>query len=253
MPTRNTPWPDGTPCWVDYGASDVEVAKDFYGRLFGWEFTGADPEYGGYLIATKNGEPAAGLSPLMSEGDSPAWTTYFATGDARATADRIREAGGTVVMEPMDIEPMGTMVIALDPQGNPLGLWQSGQVTGVRVYNEPGALVWNEVAVEDPASAREFYSTVFGFVFDEVPDADGYATFATGGDPLGDLRGLRPGSPKGWTVCFAVESLDDSVARVEAAGGEVTMAPQDTSFGRIAVLKDPWGAPFALMETRTTS
>src|SRR3954463_2898435 len=110
MPTRNTPWPNGTPCWIDYGASDVNAAKDFYGRVFGWQFTGGDPEYGGYLIATRNGESAAGLSPLMNPTDSPAWTTYFAADDARATADRIREAGGMVVVEPMDVQPMGTLV-----------------------------------------------------------------------------------------------------------------------------------------------
>ena len=251
MPTRNSPWPNGTPCWVDYGASDVEAAKEFYGRLFGWEFTGGEPQFGGYIVATRNGESAAGLSPLMDPGDSPGWTTYFAADDARAAADRVREAGGTVVVEPMEVGPLGTMVIALDPQGNAFALWQAGQHPGVRVYNEPGALVWNEAAVEDPASAREFYSTVFGFTFDEGSGAEGYTTFATGGNPLGDLGGLRPGSPKGWTVSFAVESVDDTVAQVEPAGGKVTMAPKDTEYGRFAVVEDPWGAPFAVMQTPT--
>lgn len=248
MSTRKTPWPNGTPCWIDYGASDVGAAKDFYGGLFGWEFSGGDPEYGGYLLATKNGEHAAGLSPLMNPADSPGWTTYFAADDARATADRIREAGGAVVVDPMPVEPMGTMVIACDPQGNAFGLWQAGQNTGVRVYNEPGALVWNEAAVDDPASAREFYSEVFGYTYDEVPGAEGYTTFATGDKPLGDLGGLQPGSPKGWTVCFGVESVDDTVARIEAAGGKVTTAAKDTEYGRIAVVEDPWGAPFAVMQ-----
>src|SRR3712207_8163043 len=103
MPTRNTPWPAGTPCWIDYGASEIDAAKDFYGRLFGWEFEGGDPDYGGFLNAPRNGEPAAGLGPLMNPADSPGWTTYFATDDAAATAARIREAGGTVVVEPMEV------------------------------------------------------------------------------------------------------------------------------------------------------
>lgn len=247
MPTRDTPWSNGTPCWIDYGASDVEAAKDFYGRLFGWEFTGGDPQFGGYMVATRNGQPAAGLSPLMGA-DAPGWTTYFADDDVRATADRIRDAGGTVVVEPMDVGPLGSMVIACDPRGNGFGVWQAGQHTGARVYNEPGALVWNEAATDDPASAREFYSTVFGFSFDEVPGAEDYTTFATGEKPLGGLGRLEPGSPKGWTVCFAVESVDDTVAQVEAAGGTVTSAPKDTEYGRFAVLEDPWGAPFSVME-----
>ena len=248
MPTRNTPWPAGTPCWIDYGASEIDAAKDFYGRLFGWEFTGGDPDYGGYLNATRNGEQAAGLGPLMNPGDSPGWTTYFATDDAAATAARIREAGGTVVVEPMEVGPMGTMVIALDPQGNPFGLWQSGMHTGARVYNEPGALAWNEAAVDDTEAARAFYAAVFGFRFDEIPGAGGYTTFTTGDHPLGGLGGHQPGYPKGWTTCFSVPSADDAVAKVEGAGGKVIMAPMDTEFGRFAVVEDPWQAPFSVMQ-----
>jgi len=248
VPTRNTPWPNGTPCWVDYGASDIDAAKSFYGGLLGWEYEGGDPEYGGYLNATRNGEPAAGLGPLMNPGDSPGWTTYFATDDSPATVARIREAGGTVVVEPMEVGPMGTMTIAADPQGNAFGLWQSGTHTGYRVYNEPGSLVWSEAAVDDPEAARRFYGAVFGFTFDEVPGAEGYTTFAAGGNPLGGLGRHQPGSPKGWTTCFSVASTDEAVAYTESAGGKVTMAAMDTEFGRFAVVEDPWGAPFSVMQ-----
>ena len=106
---------------------------------------------------------------------------------------------------------MGTMVIALDPQGNPFGLWQSGMHTGVQIHNEPGALAWNEAMVDDTAAAKQFYTAVFGFTF----DADGaemagegmdYATFSTGGNPLGGLGASDPSMPKGWLTCFSVAS-----------------------------------------------
>jgi hypothetical protein len=248
MPTRNTPWPDGTPCWVDYGAADPTAAKEFYGSLLGWDWTEDSPEFGGYVNALKDGHQAAGLGPLMSPDDSPAWTTYFAAADAAATCERIRAAGGTVVVEPMEVGPMGTMVVARDPQGNPFGLWQAGTHTGAELVNEPGSLAWNEAAVDDPAAAREFYSAVFGFTFTELEGMGGYATFATDERPLGGLGGLAPGAPRGWSTCFAVASTDDTVAAVEAAGGKVTMAAEDTEFGRFAVVQDPWGAGFSVME-----
>lgn len=248
MPERDTAWPAGTPCWIDYGASDIDGAKDFYGGLLGWTWTGGDPEYGGYLNAEKDGRQVAGLGPLMGEGDLPSWTTYFATDDAAATADRIRGAGGTVVVEPMEVGPMGTMVIALDAQGHPFGLWQSGTHTGVQRYNEPGSLVWNEAAVEDPDAARAFYSQVFGFAWQPIDGMEPYATFATGEDPLGGLTGVEPGLPRGWTVCFAVASADDAVATVEAGGGKVLHPAEDTPFGRFAVVEDRWGAAFSVME-----
>jgi predicted enzyme related to lactoylglutathione lyase len=248
MPTRSTPWPDGTPCWIDYGAADLDATKAFYSSLLGWEYTGGEPEFGGYLTATVKGEQAAGLGPQQDPNDPPRWTTYFATSDAAAAAGRIADAGGTVLVEPMEVGPMGTMVIALDPQGNPFGLWQSGMHTGARIYNEPGALAWNEAAVDDAEAARAFYTAVFGFHFDEVPGAEGYTTFTTGDHPLGGLGGHQPGSPKGWTTCFSVANTDEAVATVEAGGGRVTMAATDTDFGRFAVLEDPWGAPFSVMQ-----
>jgi predicted enzyme related to lactoylglutathione lyase len=248
MPTRDTPWPNGTPCWVDYGASDLDATKRFYADLLGWEYTGGEPEFGGYVTATRNGEQAAGLGPQQDPNDPPRWTTYFAADDAAATAARITDAGGTVLVEPMEVGPMGTMVIALDPQGNPFGLWQAGMHTGFRVFNEPGGVTWNEAAVDDPDAARAFYGAVFGFRFDEVPEAGGYTTFATEDRPLGGLGGHQSGSPKGWTTCFSVASTDAAVAAVEAAGGKVTMAPTDTTFGRFAVVEDPWGAAFSVME-----
>jgi predicted enzyme related to lactoylglutathione lyase len=248
MPTRDTPWPNGTPCWIDYGAADLEATTAFYSAFLGWTYTGGDAEYGGYLNAMVGDRLAAGLAPQQDPNDPPRWTTYFATDDAAATTARIKDAGGTVIVGPMEVGPMGTMVIALDPQGNPFGLWQAGTHTGVQVFNEPGSLTWNEAAVDDPEVARAFYGTVFGFRFDEIPGAGGYATFATGDRPLGGLGGHQPGSPKGWTSCFAVSSTDDAVSTIESAGGKVTMAAMDTEFGRFAVLEDPWGAPFSVMQ-----
>jgi hypothetical protein len=248
MPTRDTPWPNGTPCWVDYGAADLDAAKAFYTAVLGWNYTGGEPEYGGYLNATVDGRQAAGMGPQMDPDDPPRWTTYFATDDAAATTARIKEAGGNVIVEPMEVGPMGTMAIALDPQGNPFGLWQSGLNTGVQVFNEPGSLTWNEAAVDDADAARRFYGDVFGFRFDEVPGAGGYTTFATGDRPLGGLGGHQEGSPKGWATCFSVPSTDDAVATIESGGGKVTMAPMDTEFGRFAVVEDPWGASFSVMQ-----
>lgn len=247
MPTRDTAWPAGTPCWIDYGAADPDAAKAFYGELLGWTWTGGEPEFGGYHNAHRDGLQVAGLGPLMGEGDSPAWTTYFATDDAAATATRIREAGGTVVVEPMEVGPMGTMVIALDPQGNAFGLWQAGTHTGTQRYNEPGSLVWNEAAVDDPEAARAFYASVFGFSWAPIAGMEPYGTFGIGGDPLGGLGGITPGQPRGWATCFAVSSTDDAVFRVEGQGGTVLMPAEDTEFGRFAVLEDPWGAPFSVM------
>ncbi|CAN5529271.1 hypothetical protein BH18ACT8_BH18ACT8_16020 [soil metagenome] len=81
----------------------------------------------------------------------------------------------------------------------------------------------------------------------------GYTTFATDDHPLGGLGGHRPGSPTGWTTCFSVANTDTVVATVEKGGGKVIMAAQDTPYGRFAVLEDPWGAAFAVMQDQKQS
>lgn len=251
MPTRDTAWPNGTPCWIDYGAADLDAAKAFYTDVLGWTYTGGEPEYGGYLTCETRGLAAAGMAPQMDPADPPRWTTYFATDDADGAAGRISGAGGTLVVQPMDVGPMGRMAIALDPQGNPFGLWQAATHTGVRIYNEPGALVWNDAAVEDQAGAQAFYGAVFGFQFDPVEGTPGYVTFGTAGRPLGGLGAHQPGMPQGWTTCFSVTSTDAAVAAAEKGGGKVATAPQDTPYGRWAVVEDPWGAAFSVMQELT--
>jgi predicted enzyme related to lactoylglutathione lyase len=248
MPTRDTPWPNGTPCWVDLGSPDTDAARAFYSSFLGWTYSGGEPEYGGYWMCLKDGHKAAGLGPQMDPDDPTRWTTYFAADDVDAVAAKVTEAGGQLLAPPMDVGPAGRMAIAADPQGNPFGLWQAGETTGVEVYNEPGALVWNEAAVGDPAAAREFYTAVFGFAWEEIPGAGGYATFATADRPLGGLGGISPGLPTGWAACFSVASADAAVQAVEVGGGKVLMAAQDTDFGRFAVVADPWGASFSVMQ-----
>ena len=62
----------GAPCWLDLMTSDVDRAKDFYGKLLGWEFEQGDEEkYGGYVTATKNGELVAGIMASLCAHEWP--------------------------------------------------------------------------------------------------------------------------------------------------------------------------------------
>ena len=247
MPVRDTAWPAGTPCWVDYTATDVVAAQKFYGSLLGWSFTEGQPEFGGYLTCLSGERAAAGMMPKMDPAHPSTWTTYFATDDADATAAAITGAGGTVVAPPMDVGPLGRMLVAVDPQGQVFGAWQAGVHTGVQVYNQPGALTWTEQAAADQAASREFYGAVFGFTFVEVPDSGGYVTFdvePSGAQPLGWIAAHQPGQPQGWLTYFTVSSMDDALQTVQQAGGAVLTPPMDTPYGRLAVVADPWGAAF---------
>lgn len=248
MPTREAAWPAGTPCWVDYSATDIDGAKAFYTELFGWAYGGGQEEYGGYLNCQVKRLPAAGMMATMDSAQVAAWTTYFATEDAEATVAAVVSAGGTIVAAPMDVGPLGRMALALDSQGHLFGVWEAREHTGARIYNEPGAPIWNEAAVDDPDAARAFYTAVFGFRFEPVEGSQDYTTFTTDGDPLGGLGAHQDGKPSRWSTCFGVASARDAVHSTLRAGGAVLTPIQNTPYGHFAVLTDPWNAPFSIMQ-----
>ena len=59
------------------------------------------------------------------------------------------------------------------------------------------------------------------------------------------------GTPPFWLVYFTVPSCDAAVARAKELGGGVLAGPMEPGFGRISVLSDPQGAPFAVFEGET--
>ncbi|HVK23709.1 MAG TPA: VOC family protein [Actinokineospora sp.] len=245
MVSRNTPWPAGTPCWVDLG-TDVEKAATFYTGLFGWDVQVGGEEVGGYGQAFLDGKVIAGLGPLQ-DGDPTAWTTYIASTDLEADAAKVKEAGGQVVVEPMDVMEFGKMFIAVDPTGAQFAVWEAGTHSGVQLANEPGALTWNEHFSGDLEAAKAFYAKVFGYFYEEVGGPMDYVTFSLteGGDAVGGMGAT--GGAGSWGTYFNVADADASVAKVEELGGKVIDAPESTPFGRMATVADDQGAIFKLI------
>jgi predicted enzyme related to lactoylglutathione lyase len=246
----------GVPMWVDLGTPDVDAAVRFYGDLFGWTAGETSPETGGYRVFTKNGKSVAAVSPLMSPDQPVAWSTYICTGDADATVAAAREAGGTVVVEPMDVLDLGRMAFVIDPTGAAIGLWQPGKHQGAELVNEPGAFSWSELATRDVAAAKTFYNKVFGWTGESHDFGGGsYTEFKLGDRSVGGMREMGPNDPPQvpphWLVYFAVEDADASVAKVSQNGGQVFMPPMDIDPGRFSIVSDPHGALFAVIALRT--
>jgi len=249
MPTRTTPWPPGTPCWIDLASTDLPAARTFYAEVFGWHVPEGVAAFGGYASAELDGARVAGLGPTTREGQPSAWLTYVATDDLEASLATARSAGATVHAGPDQVGPLGSLAVVSDPTGAVLGLWQAGQHPGVERFNEHGCLVWNEAAVPDPAAARTFYTALFGWSWDPVEGLDTYQTFRLGDRWLGGLGAVGDSPVPGWGVCFAVTDTDATVAAVTGRGGSVLLPAQDSAYGRYAVVADPQGAAFSLMQT----
>lgn len=199
---------------------------------------------------------AAG-SPPQQEGMPSYWTTYIASDDVGDTAAKIRDAGGTVFMDPFDVFDSGRMTVAQDPTGAVFGVWQAREHIGAQLANEPGTFTWNQCQTNDPARATEFYKAVFGYEVDEM-DMGGEQPFRVlkvGGKGVAGVREpTSGGEPPHWSTTFAVAGTDEIVARAKELGGTVLMEPLDLpDIGRIAVLQDPAGAAFQVITSAPPS
>ncbi|WP_055490958.1 VOC family protein [Streptomyces sp. TP-A0356] len=250
--------PEGMPCWADAMFSDLEGAKRFYGEVLGWTFGESSPEYGNYTQAYADGKAVAAVVPPMpgQEGHS-AWCLYFAATDAAATARKIRDNGGEVLMEPMQVGDFGTMALARDPSGAVFGLWQAGTHEGFEARGVPGAYCWAEVFTREPEKSDAFFPAVFPYRVKQIEDeAVDFRIFELDGNPvLGRMRmtdDFPPEVPPYINVYFAVDDCDAAVDRATKNGGILRFGPMDSPFGRFAALSDPQGANFSVIDTTTT-
>ena len=249
-----TEYAPGTPCWVDVTSPELDRTISFYSELFGWE-ADADsrPEAGGYTMFTKEGKQVAAGSPPQQEGMPSHWTTYLASDDVDATAGKVREAGGTVLMDPFDVFDAGRMTVAQDPTGAVFGVWQAGEHHGAELANEPGSVTWNEVQTPDLGAAEAFYRAVFDYEIEAVPMGDGmiYHLLKVEGKNVAglfELSGDMAGTPPNWATAFAVADTDATCKLAEGLGGTVLVQPMDIpEIGRYAMLQDPVGAVFQVL------
>ncbi|WP_030255536.1 MULTISPECIES: VOC family protein [Streptomyces] len=256
MPVVTDPYLPGTPCWVDLLASDQQAALDFYRDLFGWQGQVGPAEFGGYSVCMLNDRPVAGIMTAPGPEDRPAppvaWTTYLASDDADESHRAIVAAGGTILYEPMDVGTIGRMLVAADPTGAVFGVWQAMDFIGAGVVNEPGALVWNELNTADTGAAGRFYQPALGLRPATIQGMDGYFSLNVGDRTVGGMQAipgyLAPGTPSHWMTYFSVDDTDSTVDALVRAGGSVIQPPFDLQSGRMAVVRDPQGALFAVIQ-----
>ena len=254
--SKRTSYTAGTPNWVDLATPDVDAGASFYAGVFGWEVPERpnSAEMGGYRRAESNGADVAGMFPLMQEGQPTAWTTYIAVDDADAIAAAVKENGGTVLAEPMDVMDLGRMAVLMDSTGAAFGIWQAGTFAGATRVNEPGAFAWNELATRDVAASKQFYTAVFGWGYEDhdMGEMGTYTEFKVGDASVGgmmDVTGRLPDEiPAHWLTYFAVENTDAALERVKSGGGNVSFGPIDIPAGRFAIVTDPAGAAFAVIQ-----
>jgi uncharacterized protein len=244
----------GTPSWVDLGTPDLPASIRFYSELFGWQAEDMGEQMGHYNMMSQDGQPVAAIAPLMSPQQPTAWSTYISTTNAEETAKKVTEAGGTVIAPPMQVSDSGTMAVFMDPTGGAFGVWQPDTFTGAALVNKPNSLSWNELSTRDLPAAKAFYTKVFPWTAhaNPMPDGSEYVEWQIDGKSIGGGMAMNaqiPAQvPPHWLVYFAVANTDNTVKRAQELGAKLMMPAMDIPQGRFAVVTDPQGATFAVIQ-----
>lgn len=254
----------GTPSWTDLATTDQDAAKSFYSDLFGWTYEdNAMDDMGGmvYSMAVSDGSYAAAMFTQMDDekqmGIPPHWNVYMTVENVDAIATRVAENGGTLITpEPFDVYDAGRMIVAQDPTGAVIALWQKKNHIGAGVQGEHGSIAWCELLTGDPEKAIKFYEGLLGVKSETYPgmaEGENYHVLTAGGQEVAGVMQMpkhlsAQNVPPHWSLYFHVDDLESALDKVKAAGGQVVLEPMSVpDAGRIAFFMDAQGAATGLM------
>ncbi len=87
---------------------------------------------------------------------------------------------------------------------------------------------WVDLQTTDPPAAKQFYTSLFGWSYDDNPMPEGGAVYSMAtlnGENVAAIAPMPPGAPDGmppmWNTYIAVDSVDVAVGKVTTGGGQV--------------------------------
>jgi predicted enzyme related to lactoylglutathione lyase len=241
--------------WYEDLAKDPNAAIDFYTDVVGWK---TQPFEGGhdYTMWVGSQGPLGGVMKLPDEavkmGVPPHWMAHVQVENVDATATLAKKLGGKVHKDPEDIPNVGRFAVIGDPQGAFVSIFTPGEPMTLHDASKPGEFCWNELITSDSRAAFDFYSQLFGWKILQEMDMGPmgtYRVFGIGASQMGGMMTAPKGNPTPpmWLYYAETPDLNAAVERAKKRGATVMNGPMDVpGGGRIAQLKDPQGAAFAL-------
>ncbi len=247
--------------WYELVTPDVAAARAFYAEVIGWSAQDASVAGRAYTLFGTGTAALAGLMELPEAarkmGGTASWVGYVGVDDVDATADRIRQLGGTIYVPPTDIPNTSRFSVFADPQMATLALfkWQRAGHEQTNPLSGPGRIGWHELMADDWEKVFPFYSAAFGWQKAEahVGPSGTYQVFSAAGEPIGGMvsKPRTVAAPPFWLYYFNVADIDAAARRVKAGGGRILLGPLEVPGSRwIVQCMDPQGAIFALEGAR---
>lgn len=118
-----------------------------------------------------------------------------------------------------------------------------------------GKFVWYDLITDDVEAVKRFYGGLFGWEFEaDGSENDPYVEVYHHGRPIAGIVYMEPVEQEHdisqWVSWMSVADVDEAVALVERAGGQVHRSPRNLPpRGRYAIVSDPQGALFAVLRS----
>jgi len=247
----------GKVIWHDLVTEDLDVARNFYGDLFGWTFENSVGAGGNaYALARSGNIYVAGLVPIESPGDGnrySRWLPYISVADVDQAVTKSVAAGATVAAPARNVN-VGRVAAIIDPQGAVIGLAKSdiGDPDDVTTATGPGKPVWTELLANDPAAAAAFYRLLADYNVRTIDRRGGkYTMLASSG---ADRAGIFANPAESeytpvWITAFGVNDPAAAAARAVSLGGTIVLpVSPELRDGTTAVVADPTGAILVLQQ-----
>lgn len=239
----------GTLRWFGLLTEDAAAARAFYSDLFGWQMERSSSVS---HIALHGGQPIAAITQMgrsTPEVDESTWLVGIEVSDVEASVAAARRLGAQVLQEVSNAENFAQWAVIEDPQGAQVLLVDPERSLGGDP--EAGNWVWAELWTVDLEASSRFYTEVVGWERGDQSRPEGdYPLFQSAGEPRAGLVSIDSTEmDSGWAPYIGVTDLRATLARAKELGGEVLLEPaEDIYEGRIAVLRDPTGVGFLVVQ-----
>src|SRR6516164_11499312 len=109
---------------VELNTTDVAKAKNFYGKLFGWNLEDVEMEGGAYTMIKVGEGTGGGIIKHPVPGAPSAWLAYVQVDDIGAATQKAKSLGAKVMKDVTEVKGAGSFSVIVDPTGAAVALWQ---------------------------------------------------------------------------------------------------------------------------------
>jgi len=228
--------------WNDLLTNDVDAAREFYGKLFGWTFL----QLGRYTVIQNNGRSIGGMVEIKGDPDKPnaaRWLCTLSVDDVDEAVALLIAEGGIVNEGPLELLNRGRGALVRDPLGAQLLLLHAKD--GDPEDEEPamGSWLWHELWSNNAEASLTFYQKLAGY--DYEGDATDYLVLTRENQWRAGIRFIDDSELEmRWVPVVRIVDTEAIAEKAVQLGGELRVAPRPTaSGGSVALLVDPSGAP----------